>query len=169
MGERGAARGGMLRIVTASSLEQIDAARTLFREYAAWLDVDLCFQGFEQELAELPGEYQVPSGRLLLAYYGEKLAGCAALRGFEGGVCEMKRLFVRAEFRALGIGKALATAIIEEARRAGYSEMRLDTLSVMKEARSLYSSLGFQEMPPYRYNPIQGAVYMRLSLKTKAL
>jgi len=156
----------MLHIVTASSQEQVEAAHTLFEEYAAWLHVDLCFQGFEQELAELPGVYQAPSGCLLLAYYGEELAGCVGLRRFEGSVCEMKRLFVREEFRGLGIGRALATAVIEEARRAGYSEMRLDTLSVMKEARSLYSSLDFQEMPPYRYNPIQGAVYMRLLLKT---
>lgn len=155
----------MVRIAEARSVEEIEKARVLFREYAGWIKVDLCFQDFETELANLPGAYQAPGGCLLLAYSDDLLAGCVALRPFQGDICEMKRLFVRDAFRGMSIGKALATAAIARAAALGYSEMRLDTLSTMKTAQALYISLGFEEMAAYRFNPVEGAVYMRLKLR----
>lgn len=156
----------MLQIRNAASSEDIESIRTLFREYEAWLGFDLCFQGFEQELATLPGLYAPPSGRLLLASCNGEVAGCIGLRPFgdERGVCEMKRLFVREAFRGRHIGRALSEAVITDAHTIGYSIMRLDTLERMKEARGLYGALGLKEIPPYRYNPIEGAVYMELRL-----
>ncbi len=151
----------------AESPEDIEAARALFREYEAWLGFDLCFQDFEQELAALPGAYAPPSGRLILALHDGGVAGCIALRRIEDKpeFCEMKRLFVREKYRGLHIGRALAEAAIAEARRIGYSVMRLDTLERMKDARALYGAFGFKEIPAYRFNPIEGAVFMELSLK----
>lgn len=162
-------REAVLRLRPAGSPEDLEAIRALFREYEAWLGFDLCFQGFEQELATLPGAYARPSGRLLLASYKGSIAGCIALRRFEDQpeICEMKRLFVRESFRGLHIGRTLSEAVIAEARLIGYSVMRLDTLERMKEARALYKALGFKEISAYRFNPIEGAVFMELSLKEK--
>ena len=147
---------------------QLDDARTIFREYAASLDIDLCFQNFEAELAALPGEYAAPSGHLVLAYVDGALAGCGALRGLPevdyANACEMKRLYVRPAFRKFGLGRTLAQALIDEAQRVGYSAMLLDTLDDMEAARELYASLGFEEIPPYYFNPIPGAHYLKADL-----
>jgi len=146
----------------------IEPARELLREYARSLAVDLCFQNFEAELASLPGEYAPPSGRLLLAYVDGALAGCGGLRGLPdtdyANACEMKRLYVRPAFRRFGLGRALAEALLDEARRAGYSAMLLDTLDDMESARGLYTTLGFEEIAPYYFNPIPGAHYLKATL-----
>ena len=154
----------MLKLIQADSEEYLPQARELLMEYAVSLGFDLHFQEFEKELAEFPGEYAPPDGRLLLAMHDEQLAGCVVLRKISEGVCEIKRLYVRPEFRKKGIGKELATAIIEEAREIGYKHMRLDTVPFMKEAIALYRSLGFKEIESYRYNPIEGAKFMELDL-----
>ncbi|MEA2723336.1 MAG: hypothetical protein QOH59_1107 [Gemmatimonadales bacterium] len=153
-----------LSIADAGDAADIAIARLLFEEYAASLGVDLCFQGFEQELATLPGSYAPPDGRLLLARSGSEIAGCGALRRLEAEVCEMKRLYVRAAFRGRGLGRMLAEAIIQEARAAGYRRMRLDTLPAMASALALYRQLGFREIPPYGSNPIEGSLFLELQL-----
>ncbi|HEX6187581.1 MAG TPA: GNAT family N-acetyltransferase [Pyrinomonadaceae bacterium] len=143
----------------------VNQARGLFREYEAWLGLDLCFQNFEKELTELPGAYAPPTGRLLLAYEGDQLAGCVALRKLSDGVCEMKRLFLRPQFHGQGCGRELAERIVAEARDAGYERMRLDTLPAqMGKAIALYRSLGFKEIEPYYQNPVPGALFMELVL-----
>ncbi len=153
----------LTEIVRAHSLNDIESARSLFREYAAWLEIDLCFQNFEKELSELPGDYAPPDGRLLLAFINKALAGCIALRKTGEGVCEMKRLFVRPEFR----GKI--EAIIREARHIGYQRMRLDSLPPkMKGAIALYRSMGFKEIESYYQNPVPGAIFMELDLGSEA-
>jgi putative acetyltransferase len=145
--------------------EDVKQARGLFREYEAWLGLDLCFQNFEKELAELPGAYAPPTGRLLLAYEDDQLAGCVALRKLSDRVCEMKRLFLRPQFHGKGRGRQLAERIINEARDAGYERMRLDTLpEQMGKAIALYRSLGFREIEPYNSNPVPGAMFMELVL-----
>ncbi len=155
----------MLKIIEAASPEEIDEARKLFREYAAWLKLDLCFQNFEKELAELPGAYAPPRGRLLFAVEDERVMGCIALRPLSEDVCEMKRLFVRTQFQGRGLGRILTEKIIEEARSIGYERMRLDTLpSRMERAVSLYRSFGFEEIEPYYQNPTEGTLYMELKL-----
>src|SRR6202158_4316581 len=149
----------------AESAVQIAQARELFLEYAQSLGFSLCFQNFDKELAGLPGDYAPPEGRLLLVEYEGQLAGCVALHMLETGVCEMKRLYLRAQFRGKGLGRALADRIIAEARQIGYQQMRLDTVeSEMKDAVAMYRKLGFKEIAPYRSNPIAGAMYMELKL-----
>jgi putative acetyltransferase len=146
----------------------LDAAREIFREYGDSLDVDLCFQGFEHELATLPGDYAPPHGLLLLAYVDGALAGCGAFRPLpdvdHANACEMKRLFVRRAFRRFGLGRLIAQALMDRAREAGHSSMLLDTLDEMEVARGLYAALGFVEIPPYYFNPIAGAHYLKAPL-----
>jgi len=155
----------LVRIVSADTPFAIGSVRMLFQEYSSSLGFDLDFQNFDGELAALPGDYTPPSGCLLLAYVDQEPAGCVALRRFDHGICEMKRLYVRPAFRGLHIGRSLAEAVIAEARMMGYTTMRLDTLASMSAARSLYRSLGFKEIAPYRFNPIDGAVYMECNLR----
>ena len=154
----------MIQIVQAQSEQDIARVHELFLEYADSLGVDLCFQDFEQELAALPGKYTPPSGSLLIAKEDETLVGCVALRKLDDKVGEMKRLYLRPAFRGRGAGRALALAIIAEARVIGYGRLRLDTLPMMSEARKLYYSLGFKEIKPYVYNPIEGTLYLELTL-----
>jgi len=158
----------MLKIVQAGTTDEVAQARTLFEEYAASLDFDLHFQNFREELAGLPGDYAAPHGCLLLAWHGDQVAGCVALRKIERDISEMKRLYVRPAFRNRGVGKSLARTIIAEAKNRGYSRLRLDTVPAMKEAQALYESLGFTKIPPYRRNPIPGAAFMELILETFA-
>jgi putative acetyltransferase len=142
--------------------------REIFREYAAGLGVDLCFQGFDEELATLPGEYAAPRGALLLAYADGAIAGCCALRPLDAAdypnAAEMKRLYVRPAWRGTGLGRRLALAALDAARQRGYASVLLDTLSDMEAARALYEDLGFQEIPPYYHNPIAGAHYLKVDL-----
>jgi ribosomal protein S18 acetylase RimI-like enzyme len=145
-----------------ATLEDLDEIRVMLREYAAWLEVDLCFQNFEEELAGLPGDYAPPRGRLLIA----EGAGCVALRAIDDEICEMKRLYVRPEHRGSGLGRRLVTSIIGEARGIGYRRMRLDTMPKMDRAQGLYASLGFREIEAYRYNPEPGARFLELELPT---
>ncbi len=142
----------------------VSSARELIREYSASLGIDLGFQNFEQEMAEFPAHYTRPDGRVLVAVEGGEAVGVVGLRRFSGRICELKRMYVRPEFRGKGIGRKLAKRAIKEARDIGYARMRLDTLSRLKEAISLYASLGFYEIPPYRVNPHKGVVYMELDL-----
>ncbi len=155
----------MIRILPAESAAQIATARELFLEYAAGLGFDLSFQNFDQELASLPGDYAPPHGCLLLAECDGEMAGCVALHESDGTICEMKRLYVRPQFRGQKLGRLLAEAVIEQARRLGYRRMRLDTVApVMLEAVGLYRTLGFHEIPPYRVNPMPGTLFMELQL-----
>ncbi len=145
-----------------------EEARAIMREYAESLDVDLCFQNFDAELASLPGEYAAPQGALLLALVDGQVAGCGGFRPMAdsdyANACEMKRLFIRPAFRRFGLGRAMAQALIDRAASAGYSSMLLDTLDDMEAARDLYESLGFEEIPPYYFNPIAGAHYLKVDL-----
>jgi putative acetyltransferase len=147
-------------IIRPATPADLDDIRLMLREYAAWLEVDLCFQNFEQELAALPGDYVPPRGRLLLA----EGAGCVALRSIDDETCEMKRLYVRPEHRGSGLGRQLVLAIISEARGIGYRRMRLDTMPKMDRAQGLYAALGFREIAAYRYNPEPGARFLELEL-----
>ncbi|CAM5790063.1 GNAT family N-acetyltransferase [Rhizobacter fulvus] len=157
-----------IELIHAAASPWLEPAREILREYAASLAIDLCFQNFDEELAALPGAYAPPSGQLLLAYVDGALAACGALRGLDdvdhANACEMKRLYVRPAFRRFGLGRTLAEALLDEARRAGYSTMLLDTLDEMESARELYASLGFEECAPYYFNPIPGAHYLKVEL-----
>jgi carbonic anhydrase len=154
-----------IEIVEAIDPEDISEIRRLFRAYADWLNVDLCFQGFDDELASLPGKYAAPHGRLLLAKVGGEVAGCVAVRPLEGDICEMKRLWVEPGFLGLGLGRMLADAIIEAGRELGYKAMRLDTMPErLKAAGHIYETLGFKEIPDYYHNPLDGVVMFELEL-----
>ena len=154
-----------MRIFQANTQEDIERARGLFEEYATGIGISLCFQNFDQEVKNLPGNYAPPDGRLLLATEEDQLAGCIAMRKLEPGVCEMKRLFLRPAFRGQGLGKLLVESIIGEARKLGYTRMRLDTLpGRMDKAIALYHSIGFVEIGPYCENPVEGAKFMELNL-----
>ena len=154
-----------MQIIQAETADQIEQARALFREYESWLGLSLCFQNFEKELAELPGAYAEPDGRLLLARDNDELAGCVALRKLNERTCEMKRLFVREKFRGKGIGRLLIETIIRTAKEIGYERMLLDTLPPrMNDAIALYRSLGFREIASYYDNPVPGALFMELEL-----
>ena len=155
-----------LLIFQAESSAQIAQARELFLEYAQSLGFSLCFQNFDQELASLPGHYAPPQGRLLLAEYEGQVAGCVALHKLDEGVCEMKRLYLRPQFRGKRLGRVLAESIIAQARQIGYQRMRLDTVEpVMRDAVAMYRKIGFREISPYCSNPIAGAIYMELDLQ----
>jgi ribosomal protein S18 acetylase RimI-like enzyme len=145
---------------------EIEEIRGLFLEYAQSLNFSLCFQNFDKELRDLPGDYALPHGRLILCQFDGKAAGCVALKRLEPQVCEMKRLYVRPEFRGHQIGRKLALHLIEEARRAGYTAMRLDTVrGTMDPAIGLYRSLGFKEIPAYYKSPIPDALFLELDLR----
>lgn len=151
-----------------STPAELDAVRDIFREYASTLGVDLCFQGFDAELAQLPGDYAEPRGALLVAVVEGAVAGCCALRPLDAAdypnASEMKRLFVRKAFRGFGLGRELAEAMLDRARQAGYACVLLDTLDDMESARALYTDLGFEEIPPYYHNPIAGAHYLKVDI-----
>jgi ribosomal protein S18 acetylase RimI-like enzyme len=154
-----------MTLIAAHSPDHIPTVRELFTEYARSTGLDLCFQNFDQELAELPGKYEPPAGRLFLALENEQPAGCVALRRIAAGVCEMKRLYVRPMFQGRGLGRELALETLSAARAMGYERMRLDTLSSMLPAIRLYESLGFQRIAPYYDNPSDGVVFMELALR----
>jgi putative acetyltransferase len=154
--------------VQVESSEQVDVARSLFREYEAWLKVDLCFQSFEAELSALPAPYVPPGGALLLALQAEEVVGCGAFRPWSTDACELKRMFVREAFRGKGIGRKLATALLSGASAAGYRSIRLDTLDFMREAVALYQSLGFRPTRRYYDNPHPGALFFELPLSAAA-
>ena len=148
----------------AASEAEIETVRTLFREYEKSLGISLCFQNFAAEVAGLPGDYAPPDGRLLVAYIGRRPAGCVALRRTGEGVAEMKRLYVRLRFRGMKLGRQLTEAVLEEARSIGYRAVRLDTLPSMREAQTLYLSMGFTDIPPYNDHPVEGTRFMEKKL-----
>jgi putative acetyltransferase len=158
-----------VRISTPADPQALDIVRDIFREYAAGLRVDLCFQQFDEELASLPGDYAAPRGALMLATVDGKVAGCCALRPLDNAdypnASEMKRLYVRDAFRGIGLGRQLVEATLDAARQAGYDCVLLDTLDDMEAARTLYEDLGFEEIPPYYHNPIPGAHYLKAALR----
>ena len=151
-------------LIEGSAPHHYETAGALFREYAAELGVDLCFQGFESELQQLPVMYGMPSGCLLLVMNGTRPVGCGALRKLSDGVCEMKRLYIRDEARGAGLGRRVAERLVQKAADLGYGAMRLDTLADMAAARSLYQSLGFRDIAAYYSNPLSNSIYMELAL-----
>jgi putative acetyltransferase len=157
-----------ISLITPASTTELTAAADIFREYAAGLGVALCFQDFDAELADLPGDYAPPRGALLLAKVDGSVAGCCALRPLDSSdyvnSAEMKRLYVRPAFRGLGLGRQLADAVLDTARIAGYGSVLLDTLDDMEIARAMYEELGFKEIPPYYHNPLAGAHYLKVDL-----
>ena len=159
-----------MKLIQVESDEQVQQARRLFEEYAAWLGFNLCFQNFDKELSELPGDYASPDGRLLLAVENDQVAGCVALRKIAEGIGEMKRLYVRPEFRGKGLGRTLTETIIEAARDLGYQRLRLDTLpGKMEQAIAMYRSLGFRDIERYYNNPYEAAAFMELILAQERL
>jgi putative acetyltransferase len=165
---RRVAEAGAIAAPVVATVDESDVADVgaLMLEYAASLGFDLCFQGFERELAELPGAYAPPRGALLIARAAGEAVGCVGLRSLGGSVCEMKRLYVRPGHRGSGTGRRLVHRLLEEARRMGYTTMRLDTLPGMESAQALYVGLGFREIPPYTANPVPGARFLELDLRT---
>ena len=155
----------MAKIIQAATKESIENAKTLIREYAESLEFDLGFQGFDQEMDDFPGEYAAPTGRLYIAMDHNQPVGCVALRDLGEGICEMKRLYVIPSYRGRHIGGALAKTVIKVAGELGYEWVRLDTIPSMKQANVLYKALGFREITPYRFNPIEGATFFELNLK----
>ncbi len=157
-----------IQIKALESLDQVDQVRALFKEYASSLNIDLCFQNFEAELANLPGDYAPPRGALFFARSGNDMVGCCALRPLDTAdypnACEMKRLYVRPALRGCGLGRRLAEAVMQAARQADYAHVLLDTLSEMETARAMYQELGFVEIAPYYFNPIEGAHYLMARL-----
>jgi len=156
--------GDIVSIQIQPAYNRLDLIRELFTEYTDMLGIDLTFQGFDEEIHTLPGKYALPKGRLYIAVCDDDLAGCIALRPLDEKCCEMKRLFVRPQFRGLKIGKLLIDTIIAEAKNMQYEYMVLDSLSSLEKAVSIYKSMGFCETEPYYNNPIPGAVYLRLDL-----
>ncbi len=150
--------------VRIEAAEDMDAVRALFVEYQRAIGVDLCFQGFDEELATLPGKYAPPRGTLLFACHGNDVAGCVGVRPLSDDTCEMKRLFVRPTYRGLGLGARLARSSIDAARRAGYARMRLDSLSTMTTAVSMYRRMGFVDIEPYYRNPLGDTIYLEKTL-----
>ncbi len=155
---------GRLTIFRAQSDDDLREIRALFLEYQRWLNLDLCFQGFDEELEKLPGRYAPPKGSLLLARYDDSIVGCVAMRPQAVGICEMKRLFVRPAWHGHGIGRKLASDIVTMAREAGYEKMRLDTLDTLDKALLLYGSMGFREISAYCHNPLDSVKYLELVL-----
>lgn len=153
-----------LSIIPAKTIH-LPEIKVLFREYEAFLNVDLCFQGFEQELAALPGEYAPPMGALFIAFVRSQVAGCVALRPLGNSDCEMKRLFVRPDYKGLGLGRKLAHGIIEESKKIGYKRMKLDTLEFLEAAIHIYKSLGFRQIGSYYDNPLETVSYWELDLE----
>lgn len=153
-----------MNIVEAKSSDQIECARQLFREYQAFLGEDLCFQGFDKELANLPGKYQDPTGAILLAEHNDEFVGCVAVRPIENQICEMKRLYVKPQAQGLSAGRLLAEAIIAKAQSLKYEKMQLDTLKRLERALALYQKLGFKEISPYYANPLDQVIYLELDL-----
>ena len=152
-------------IIQAVDAAEIDIARDLFREYEAWLGLDLCFQGFQEELASLPGKYAPPDGRLYIATVNGEPAGCIALRKLGDGNCEMKRLYLRESARGHGLGRRLIEQLIDDARSIGYQRMRLDTFPPkMAKAVGLYTRYGFRPIAPYYDNPHDDTLFMELIL-----
>lgn len=155
----------MMEIIQAETEQQIAEAKVIFREYETWLGMSLCFQGFEEELAGLPGKYAPPNGRLYLAYSGDEVIGCIAMREIETGICEMKRLYLREAARGKGVGNQLIELVIRVAKSMGYEKMRLDTYpSKMGKAVDLYRSHGFYEIPRYYDNPGKDVLFMEKTL-----
>lgn len=154
----------MLDIIEANTAEQLATVRELFLEYAHSLNFSLNFQSFDRDISELPGKYAPPDGRLYLAYWDKQVAGCVALTKLGIGVCELKRLWVKPEFRGKGIGRALAQKLIDDAREIGYYRMMLDTIDTMVEAMTLYESLRFERTKAYYNNPLPGATHFQKDL-----
>jgi carbonic anhydrase len=157
-------QGLSLQLIDAPGHPQLPALRELLLEYQSWLGVDLCFQDFEREMAQLPGAYAAPDGRLYLAWVGSDLAGCVALRRHDDQAAEMKRLYLRPAHQGQGLGRLLAQHIIADARQIGYQRLLLDTLPMMQAAQGLYEKLGFEETQAYVYNPVEGVRYLQLLL-----
>ena len=166
MEKQGTMSNRSLSFIQPTSQVELESARELLREYEASLEISLCFQNFEKELVDLPGKYSPPSGRLLLAYVSNQLAGCIALRKHDSDTCEMKRLFLRPGFRGKGLGKALVVKIIDEAKSIGYKAMCLDTIpGKMDSAIALYEAMGFQDISPYYDNLAANSRFMRKDLR----
>ncbi len=153
-----------MKVVKVTTEQQLKIAAELFREYQTFLDVDLCFQGFEQELATLPGKYSEPGGAIYLAQNNDQTVGCVAVRPIKDDICEMKRLYVRDKFRGFSAGRLLAERVISKAKQLGYKRMQLDTLKRLESAVALYKKLGFVEIHPYYENPLDEVVYWELDL-----